>query len=891
MTTEVEQSEVLTFCFTDIVDSTRLWEEAEEMAPALRLHDDILKATIAENGGRIFSITGDGFGASFERPDDAVRASVLMQQRLRAAPWPTGAEITVRIGIHLGRAEPRDGNFFGPAVNQSARLMSAASGRQVLISDHVRAALRDWPTDEEGLASIGSLKLKGVAGPMVAHSIRAPGVEVASPAPTRVPRQRIPQRLSSIIGRDEAVRSIREMLAARRLVTIVGVGGVGKTTMASEIARLEAMAGGDTATVSLGRVDRPGEVDGALSEALGLAAAQPIDAIVETALADREILLVVDNCEHLVDEVASLIRTVLERTTCVRVLATSREPLRVPGEHVAALDPLPITVESGESPAVALFRRRAEELGVVYETNADLTAIEELCVRLDGLPLAIELCAAKARALDPSTLLDLLEERFDLLTNHRVGVDERHHTLEATFAWSYELLDDVGASTFDQLSVFVGPFDLEDAVALCVAEGRSRGEVISAVTSLVERSLIQRAQDGPAFRLLESLREFARAHLSGSEDEERVRRRHAELFAAKAREIDGMIVGPTARAAADLAFAHTSNFEAAVKWATSRGDHDLAIGIVCDLVPFGQQFGWRHGPSWLSGLLDDPPDPLPERWPQFLGVAALRTMYELGAARRSRELAARALELDSMNPAALLVQMHVARSIEEAHHYAERLAEAVDPASTWAGDRQWLMASYVYGGFDAMLHGDWATVVQMGRDLQVKGSAWDDAITTGWGKFLVAAGTIRDDPARSLAILDEALDIAAQQRNTVLEFSVRRHIATALIATGQVEAAEEVVRPALARALDQAELDQAARFASLVGVTRALLGDDEVAAQLIGRLGVARASPIEHGSYDGVVNELRQRLGERASELAEVGRALSIEGANRLALQTLEDAR
>lgn len=880
-----QRSATLAFCFTDIVDSTRLWEETAEMAPALRLHDQILRDTFAEHGGEIFSITGDGFGASFAVPDHAVRAAVLVQQRLAAAAWPPGAEISVRVGIHIGQAEQRDGNFFGPPVNQSARLMSAANGHQILISEELRRVLHEWPAD--GTVPIGSLQLKGIHDPIIAHSIRAPGVRVASGAGIAASPAQLPSEITSIVGRDETIASVVELLRTRRLLSIVGVGGVGKTTIATEIARREVDHSLEACIVSLGRVDRSDDLDLALSNALGLPDNQTIDAIVDGVLAERPILLVFDNCEHLVGEVAQMVRTLLDRTSRVRVLATSRERLHVPGEQVVSLAPLATVANGSESAAVTLFRRRAEEAGATFKSPNDLQAINDLCVHLDGLPLAIELCAAKASLLRPADLLRLLEGGYGWLKDDRAGSETRHQTLESTFAWSYDLLAPLERTVFDQLSVFVGPFDLDDAVEVCAVDGHDQQEVLNAVLALVERSLVQRNPEGVQFRMLEALREFAREHHRASDSEPIVRRRHAERFAAVAKRVDERFIGPQSRDMVQLVVAHTSNFEAAVKWAIDADEIDLAIGIVADLLGFGLQFGWRHGPTWLSQILDNEPDPQPTRWAELLAAAGVTAIYQLGAARRALNLADRAIAIDERSSPAWLVRAHVARSVEESEDAANELMSASQHSSSRPGARHWEMTANVYLGFAALRMGDVATATHRGRRLQVLGAAWEDESTTGWGRYLVARAQSPTDPARAIAALADVRHLAVEERNTVLEISVRRQYISALIDSGEIHTAELELRSLLTLVRDLGELDQARRVAQIVAITRAMSGDDDVAARLIGRLGVPRRNPHEYESYEIVVEALRERMGDGYEPNVEIGRATSVDVTVRLAANAL----
>lgn len=880
---------IAAFVFTDIVSSTKLWGLTASMGPALRMHDQLVRETITEAGGYVFSATGDGFGAAFQVADAAIQASVRIQQRLLATSWPDNAYIAVRIGMHLGRAEERDGNYFGPAVNQSARLMAAADGHQILVSELVKEASAGWLPDEIGLVPLGPVELKDIPHPVEVFSVSAPGVEVAPPPrPPTVPLGQVPEVFTSIVGRGEALDEIQAALVTHRLVSLVGVGGVGKTTLANAVGRRVRGFPGGAWKVSLGKISSGDAVTSSLADALGLTSVNSVDGIIATAMREREMLLIIDNCEHVMPEVVELARAVLERTPKVRILTTSRERLRLPGEQVLQIAPLSTGSEaSGHSPAVELFCQRAAEAGAVYESIDELTAIDELCRRLDGLPLAIELAAAKAGALGPDRLLTLLNHRFALLSDHGEGGDGRHQTLEATFAWSYEMLDPIERQVFASLSVLAGRFDVDDALAICRGEDLDELEVINALTSLVERSLVQRTQSSPPYRLLESVREFSLARLEGSDLERPARERHARRFAALAADVRDNTVGPEAGVYADVVFAQARDFEAAARWAAANGLIELALSIVVDLNAFGLHRGWRHGPTWLAELLDDEPSPRPVQWADFVAASAATAVNEFGAARRARELADRALDIDDSNLTALLVRAHVARQADECLAYARRLHEA----AVASGQPHWLIYSLVYLGFASLVAGDNESATRYGRTLQSQGAGLDDRPATGWSRLILARALSGTDPARALILLEEAGDIAAECDNIALELSSGRQRVSTLIDGNDLESAEEAIRPILLRTLEVGELDQARRVAALAGMTRALVGDDEVAAQLIGRLGLPIRSPDNHQRYRAIDAALADRMGDQYQLAVEAGRALSIEGAIGLALSALPEQR
>jgi predicted ATPase/class 3 adenylate cyclase len=865
----------MTFVFTDIVSSTRMWNDPLSMGPALRIHDEIVRDVLVGEGGYIFSTTGDGFGAAFEHADAAIRAAVLVQRRLGDTVWPNGADIAVRIGMHLGRAEERDGNFFGPPVNRSARVMAIAQGRQIVVTATVRDSAESWLPDDITLVPLGPVELKDITEPIEVYSVASRGVDVPPPPDPAPPfvAGNLPERVATLVGRASAMSDVMAALAQHRLVTLVGVGGVGKTTLATDVGRNIRRFTDGVWFVKLGQIQDGGAVVGAIADALGLSATGvTIDELIENTLRARRMLLLIDNCDHVLDAVGEAVDAILGGTPNVHVLATSREPLHRAGERVVSVLPLAVLPSgNGHSDAAELFLRRAAESGIELDPAAHGTAIDELCRRLDGLPLAIELAAAKTRAFDPSRLVDLLEHRFHLLGTGRRSADARHQTLRSTFDWSYDLLDERDRLVFDRLGVIAGPFDIDDALALC-ADVLPQVDVINSLTSLVDKSLVQRLATSPPFRLLESLREFSMEQLVAAGADQAVQRRHSQRFRDLAAEMRRTCMGPRERTIAELIAVQVNDFEAATRWAAANGELDWALSIVVDLNTIGFQRGWRPAPTWLADLLAAPPDPLPEAWADFLAASAATAVNELGAVRRARELAGAALSIDPDNPQALIVLAHLARHPNECYEYARRARET----AVERHQLHWELDALTYQAFGALVDGNTEEALAIAHELHRRGDEIADRSIVGWSHFVVARALSSTDPARALVALDAARVVADEVANPNLEISSRRHRASALITGEDPEAAEDAIRSLLDRTLELGEIDQARRTCALAGVTRALRGDDETAALLIGRLGLPNRTPADLIHYQGIADALAERLGERHQSLLARGRAMSV---------------
>src|SRR5882757_3646072 len=456
--TEAAPSGVVTFLFTDIDGSTRRWEaDAEAMRAALSKHDQVLQTAIESHDGLLFSHTGDGVVAAFASPRSAVDAAVKAQLAL---------ELPVRMGIATGEAELRDGDYFGTVLNRAARVMAAGHGGQILVADSTAGLLTGVD-----LLDLGPRRLRDVSAPVGVFQVRAPGLRTDFPSLRGVDSNpgNLRPAITSLIGRDAEVSNLQAALRSHRLVTLAGVGGVGKTRLALEVATQLADEFVDGVWVfELAAVADPAAVPDAVAAVLGITQ-QPGKSVgesVASALEGRSRLLVFDNCEHVRHAAADLVEAVFAASATVKVLATSREGLGVADEQLWLVPSLDVGAGI-DSAAVNLFVERAHSVASRFSvaTPDDAGAVVEICRRLDGIPLAIELAASRMASMTPSEVRDRLDDRFRLLVGSRRGL-ERHQTLRQAVAWSYEHLDDAEKALLDRCSVFAGGFDLESACAV-----------------------------------------------------------------------------------------------------------------------------------------------------------------------------------------------------------------------------------------------------------------------------------------------------------------------------------------------------------------------------------------------------------------------------------------
>jgi predicted ATPase/class 3 adenylate cyclase len=596
----------VTLLLADVEGSTRLWEsQPAEMTAAIARLNQVVSGVIAAHGGvrPVEQGEGDSFVAAFTRASDAVAAALDLQR----APL---APIRLRIGVHTGEVQLRDeGNYAGPTINRTARLRDLGHGGQSLLSGATEQLVVDRLPADVWLADLGTHPLRDLPRPERVVQLCHPDLPNEFP-PLRVAKavvsQRLPVQLTSFVGRDAELTQVRDLLAENRLVTLTGAGGVGKTRLAVQIA---AQMTGEFADgvwyVDLAPITDPDVVPIAVVRALELPD-QPGRSTMDTLtrfVADRQMLVVLDNCEHLLDASGSLVVALLGAGAKLMLLATSREAIGVAGEVGWRMPSMSLADE-----AIELFIDRARHARPDFAVDDDnAAAVAEICARLDGLPLAIELAAARVRALSLAEILDSLHDRFRLLTGGARTAVRRQQTLRASVDWSHALLTEPERVLFRRLAVFLGGFDLDAAQAVAGGGDVQRYQVLDQLSLLVDKSLVVADDRGgrTRYRLLETVRQYAAEKLGESCEADTVRARHRDHYTAMAALLDAP-AGGNYEQHIEQADLEIDNLRAAFGWSRESSDIELALALASSLQPLWQARGrLREGLTWFDTTLAD----------------------------------------------------------------------------------------------------------------------------------------------------------------------------------------------------------------------------------------------------------------------------------------------
>jgi predicted ATPase/class 3 adenylate cyclase len=596
----------VTLLLADVEGSTRLWEsQPKEMTAALaRLNSVVSEVIAAHDGVRpVEQGEGDSFVAAFARASDALAAALEMQR----APL---APIQLRIGVHSGEIQLRDeGNYAGPTINRTARLRDLGHGGQTLLSGVTEALVLDRLPDDAWLSDLGTHPLRDLPRPERVIQLCHPDL-VNEFAPLRVSKtvasQHLPMQLTSFVGRDDELTQLRELLAQNRVVTLTGAGGVGKTRLAIQVAAAMAPEFGDGVWyVDLAPITDPELVAVTVARALGLPD-QPGRSTIDTLLrfvADRQMLVVLDNCEHLLDASAALVVAVLSGAARLTALATSREAIGVAGEVSWRVPSLSLRDEARE-----LFTDRARHARPDFTLTDDNAAtVGEICARLDGVPLAIELAAARVRALSLAEILDSLHDRFRLLTGGARTAVRRQQTLRASVDWSHALLTEPERVLFRRLAAFLGGFDVDAAQAVAGGGDVERYQVLDQLTLLVDKSLVvaESSSGRTRYRLLETVRQYALEKLGESGEADAVRSRHRDYYTSLAALLDAP-AGRDYEQRLEQAEIDIDNLRAGFGWSRENSDTELALTLASSLQPLWLARGRiREGLAWFDAALAD----------------------------------------------------------------------------------------------------------------------------------------------------------------------------------------------------------------------------------------------------------------------------------------------
>ncbi len=573
----------VTFVFVDMADSTQIAGQLPgAYAAIVSTFQAALAETVGRHGGVVVDTDGDGAFCVFPTVDDAVTAAVSFQHDVIERLWPEDVQVSARIGIHTGTAERTANGYAGLEVHRAARIGAAANGGQILVSRPAANLIGRGSSNGWQLAGLGTFALKGLDRAEELLQLSAPGLpgEVQTPRARGTRSVHLPEQLTVLVGREDEVAGTAQILERHdvRLVTLTGAGGIGKTRLAVASAAQAADAYPDGVFfVPLADTRTTDQMIGAIAETLGLRSegARALLSTIEDQLASRRALLVLDNFEQVV-EARTVVAQLLENCPGVDLVVTSRTPLRIRGETERPVPPL------GRPAATRLFLERAAVPRPDWAPAADeLEVIEEICSRLDGLPLAIELAAARMRLLDPASLLERLSRKLDVVGGSVPDLPERQRTLTATIEWSYDLLDAAERTLLARLAVFVGGWTLEAAETVCSGDGVS--DVLTALERLSEHSLLvaeQGSAGGPRMRMLEMIREFATAQLEASNEAEVLRERHASCYERIIAELNAQPGGETAPLSMARLDDDWDDVRACMEWSFLRGDYGRLVQLV-----------------------------------------------------------------------------------------------------------------------------------------------------------------------------------------------------------------------------------------------------------------------------------------------------------------------
>jgi predicted ATPase/class 3 adenylate cyclase len=736
---------VPTILFTDIEGSTRLWEEQQEyMASALARHDEILTDAIAQAGGHVIKTTGDGFIATFDSPDHGLVAALRIQEALSTEPWNSTGPIRVRMGLHSGETERRDNDLFGPVMNRAARIMAAGHGGQVLLSSVVAAQVEDDLPTGTTLRDLGSHRLKDLTRPE--HLYQLVAADLKSEFPTlRTLDSRannLPVQATEFLGRSEELAAINRTLdsAGTRLLTITGPGGAGKTRLALQVAaeRSDLFRDG-VFFVDLSAERTPEAAFEAVVRALELPAVRSGDPLetLKVRLRDKQMLLVLDNFEQVMTAAIG-VSELLQSVPDINVLVTSREALRVRAEKVFAVPPLslpaltaPTDMIAG-SEAVRFFEERARAVQPDFALADDnAAAVAGICIRLDGLPLAIELAVARLNLFTPADLLTRLEERLDFLSSRGRDLPDRQRTLWGAIEWSYELLDPTERDVFEAMSVFSSA-NLA-AVESVVTSSLGAIFVLDPLTSLVDKSLIQSREERATqrFSMLRMVNEYATARLATAPDQEHaVREAHARYFSSFVLGLRDRLRGSEhALALADLEF-ELGNLRTAWRFCVDGGEVEQLLSLIDGLWALHEAKGWYHAAIELA-----------------------KDMLEvLDRSGRSAEFATEELTLRTGLARAVMAiggyNVEAERAFTSALDFARASGATAQEFSVLRS-----LASYYNQSTS------WDAAVEIGRQLLELGEQTRDHAMLAEGHYVIAASTLFTAPQSALAHLDQAISL------------------------------------------------------------------------------------------------------------------------------------
>jgi predicted ATPase/class 3 adenylate cyclase len=848
-------SGTVTLVFTDIEGSTRLLQRVgDAYADLLEQHRQLLRAAFDAHDGYEVDTEGDAFFIVFASANDAVAAAAEAQQALARHEWPPEVEIRVRVGVHTGEPRLTDGRYVGLDVHRAARVMAAGHGGQVLISQATHDLLdEDWVVRD-----LGEQRLKDLSQPQRLYQLQIedlpqefPALKTLGSRPTTLPVQQ-----TALIGRERELEQVEVLLRREgvALLTLTGPGGTGKTRLALQVAAdlIDDFPNG-VFFVSLAQIRDPHLVVPAIAQTLGLRE-QGGEVLTETLcgyLRDKRMLLILDNFEQIVEaapSVASLLSSVSE----LKVLVTSRAPLNVSGERTYPVPPLampdlhhlPDLLTLCHYDAVALFVERAVAAKPDFTvTNENAPAVAEICVRLDGLPLALELAAARVRALPPQTVRARLDQRLKLLTGGARDLDERQRTLRATIEWSYELLSDEEKTLFSRLSIFAGGCRLDAAEEVCDPDGDLGLELLQGITSLVEKSLLREREDPdgePRFWMLETIGEYAREQLDKQGAKEKLGRRHLQVFLTLASTAEADLWAGRDEVWLPRFDCEQANFRAALDWAVTHDEAEIALHLAASVYRYWE-IRARHAEArlWLGRALAIDGDVQPERRANALMAAGRAASWQADwpstialldeAAASYRNLG----DLEGIGRCLGFIG-HTLLWTGETERAAAVLEEGVELARSSGDPRSIARADY-NSAFAAIEQREFARA----REL------FEEAATTARAegmKVLLAlalanlgyAATLARDYTEAVIPLNEAVNLFTEIGETTWTAVAFRYLGLLALLEGNIDQAEPLLRTSFAEGREQAPQHDVAYWIDELAAVAAAKGDTLRAAKLWG---------------------------------------------------------
>ncbi len=892
-------SGTVTFLITGIEDSTRLWERApEDMTAAVPAHDAIVRSAVERHGGFVFTTGVDGFSAAFSSAVDAANAAIEAQRGLGT---DDAIQFAVRMALHTGEASGRDRSYGGADLNRAARLMALAHGGQVLASDTAEPLLRS----RVGLRPLGDHLLRGLRGRVSVFQVVGDGLAAEFPVLRSVDHLvgNLARQVSSLVGREAEIGDAAESLRSQPLVTLTGVGGVGKTRLASEIgAELAEEFEDGVWIVELAGVTDPAAVPAALATVLGIAPQSDVpllDTVAET-VAGRRMLLIVDNCEHVRESAAGAIEAILARAGHAKLLATSREAIGVAAEWVVTVPPL--ATEGGvTSDAVTLFVERARSARHSFDLSDPQTAaaVTEICETVDGLPLGIELAAARMAAMSAIEVRDRLADRFRLLQRGAPG-PERQLTLRHAVEWSYDLLTPDEQSLLRTASVFAGGFDLATICALLAdsgnvhsVDGADEIDVLRHLDSLVRKSLLVADHSAPTTRytLYETIRQFAEDRLAEAGDRERTHDAHAAAFARRAVAQWDRWEGPGWRGAVDWVELELGNLRAGFRWSAGRNELVVATDIAAHAALMGFSVQLFETLSWAEELLEAATKADVPRLPRLYTAAGYACF--VGRPDASRRNAHRATELaadDRYDPCAPGYSMFIEALGQvycgDLDRYIELTGEVAD---RFGAERGYALASYVDGLQSAgrvtealaLTERSVAVAREVGNPYWIAYSLW-----------IAGMAFSRSDARRALAAWDEGVALVREHQVRFFEGFLARDAARLHTSDGEPDAALVLFADAIAAFHRAGNVPQLIITLASVPALFERLERFEPAATTLGAMSQQPSSFHHVPELAELEGRLASKLGaKRTSEAIETGAGFSLDDAAVYARQQIDAAR